>query len=76
MSHAFAYAKDNANYQTVQSYLGQIFILGSKSVSFSSRIVDFVNDYSIDLALGMYQGETKALIRLLIEPQARKEKIQ
>lgn len=86
VSRALAYAGDNACYQSVQSYLGQMFMLGSKSInlfalqSWSARIDDFVNENSIDLALdlalAMYRGETKALIGLPLEPQMRKEKIQ
>jgi hypothetical protein len=86
VSRALAYAGDNACYQTIQSYLGQMFVLGSKSLtlfalqSWSARIDDFVNDncldLALDLALAMYRGETKALIGLPIEPQLRKEKIQ
>lgn len=86
VSQALAYAGDNACYQTIQSYLGQMFILGSKSLSlfalqnWSARIDDFVNDncidLALDLALSMYRGETKALIGLPIESQLRKEKIQ
>ena len=85
VSKALAYAGENACYQTFQSYLGQLFMLGTKSVTlfslqaWSSRIDDFVNDNALDLALNlslsMYKGETKALIGLPIDSNLRKEKI-
>lgn len=66
VSKALAYAGENACYQTFQSHLGQLFMLGNKSITiFSlqqwfSRIDDFVNDgnldAAIDLALAMYKG--------------------
>ena len=72
VSKALAYAGENACYQTFQAYLGQLFMLGSRSITifslqqWSSRIDDFVNDgnldAALDLALAMYRGETKALI--------------
>lgn len=72
VSKALAYAGENACYQTFQAYLGQLFMLGSRSVTifslqqWSNRIDDFVNEgnleSALDLALSMYQGESKALI--------------
>jgi hypothetical protein len=60
-------------------------MLGTKSITlfslqaWSTRIDDFVNDNSLDLALSlslsMYKGETKALIGLPIDSRLRKEKI-
>lgn len=85
VSKALAYAGESACYQTFQCYLGQLFMLGTKSINlfslqnWSSRIMDFVNDnrldLALDLALSMYKGETKALIGLPIDSGLRKEKI-
>lgn len=72
VSKALAYAGESACYQTFQAYLGQLFMLGNRSVTifslqqWSNRIDDFVNDgnlnSALDLALAMYQGQSKALI--------------
>ena len=72
VSKALAYAGENACYQTFQAFLGQLFMLGNRSVTifslqqWSNRIDDFVNDgnlnSALDLALAMYQGQSKALI--------------
>lgn len=85
VSKALAFAGENACYQTFQAYLGQLFLLGTKSINlfslqnWSSRIDDFVNennlDLAVDLALSMYKGEAKALIGLPMDSQMRKEKI-
>jgi hypothetical protein len=85
VSKALAYAGENACYQTFISYSGQLFMLGTKSITlfslqaWSSRIDDFVNDNALDLALNlsisMYKGETKALIGLPMDSNLRKEKI-
>lgn len=67
VSKALAYAGENACYNTIQSYLGQFFMLGTRSVvlfslqTWSTRIDDFVNDNSLDLALdlalNMFKGK-------------------
>lgn len=77
VSKALAHAGENACYQTFQEYLGQLFMLGSRSISifslqqWSSRIDDFVNDgnlnLALDLAIAMYQGESKALIGINVQ---------
>ncbi len=82
---ALAYAGENACYNTIQAYLGQLFVLGSRSIvlfslqTWSTRIDDFINDNSLDLALSlalsMYKGETKALIGLPVDTTLRKTKI-
>jgi hypothetical protein len=66
VSKALAYAGESACYQTFQSYLGQLFMLGSRSIilfslqNWSARIDDFVNEskleLALDLALNMYKG--------------------
>ena len=59
VSKALAYAGENACYQTCQSHLGQLFMLGSRSIvlfaiqTWSNRIDDFINDNSLDLALNL-----------------------
>ena len=85
VSKALAYAGESACYQTFQSYLGQLFMLGSRSIvlfalqHWSARVDDFVNDskleLALDLSLNMYKGETKALIGLPMDAKLRKEKI-
>ena len=85
VSEALAYAGENACYQSIQAHLGQLFMLGSRSIAifsiqnWSARIDDFINDNNLDLALdlslAMYKGETKALIGLPIDEELRKEKI-
>ena len=66
VSKAFSFAGENACYNTIQTYLGQLFMLGSQSIvlfslqNWSSRIDDFINynnlDLALDLALAMYKG--------------------
>lgn len=72
VSKALAYAGENACYSTIQSYLGQFFMLGSRSVeifslqNWSTRIDDFINDNSLDLALdlalSMFKGNNESVI--------------
>jgi hypothetical protein len=85
VSKALACAGDNACYQSFRSYLGKLFMLGSRSVQFfalqswSSRIDDFVNANSLEpaleLAVHMYSGNTKALIGLPIDLKQRQQVI-
>ncbi|CAF0823316.1 unnamed protein product [Brachionus calyciflorus] len=85
VSKALAYAGENSCYQSIRNYLGQLFMLGTESVSlfslqnWSSRIDDFLTennlDQAIDLAVSMYRGQTKALIGLPSDLTLRKEKI-
>lgn len=85
VSEALAYAGENSCYQSFRSFLGQLFMLGTDSVTlfslqnWSARIDDFLNennlDLALDLAVSMYRGETKALIGLPSDTKSRKEKI-
>ena len=66
VSNALAYAGENACYQTFQSYAGNLYALGKKSITkfylqtWSDRIDDFLNDknldLALDLALSMFKG--------------------
>ena len=70
VSKALAYAGENACYNTIQSYLGQFFMLGSRAVvlfslqTWSTRIDDFVNDNSLDLALDLALNMFKGIYEI------------
>ena len=85
VSEALAYAGENSCYQSFRNFLGQLFMLGTDSITlfslqnWSARIDDFLNEnnlnLALDLAVSMYRGDTKALIGLPNDTKSRKEKI-
>ncbi|RNA35004.1 vacuolar sorting-associated 8 -like protein, partial [Brachionus plicatilis] len=85
VSEALAYAGQNSCYQTFRNFLGQLFLLGTDSITmfslqnWSARIDDFLNEnnlpLALDLAVAMHCGHTKALIGLPNDTKIRQEKI-
>lgn len=85
VSEALAYAGENSCYQSFKTFFGQLFMLGTDSITlfslqnWSARIDDFLNennlDLALDLAVSMYLDKTKALIGLPNDTKARKVKI-
>ncbi|XP_064597923.1 vacuolar protein sorting-associated protein 8 homolog [Liolophura sinensis] len=85
VSQALAYAGGQACYQSVVSYSGQLFLLGTKTVHVMSlrtwreRIDVLVkqNRYrdALALALSFYEGRAKAVLGLSGSPQKKRETI-